>query len=607
MKKVSAAFAAKDTATLLEDAARSDWKSARIEIQAMDSQTPAGERTAKIKDYVAKARALHDAMTAKRSAHDNAIWETAIAYKIVPPETDLRGDERLEAPWRRVNAWDPQFGQDEIWDKQQKKWRTREKEELKKQRDENARKAAGLNMGVTLGTADAHTDPKDGSIQIFDDAFDSPEKLAATIYHETSHWIDAVKSHGEYPSLPERWKSEQRAYERQADFLDKIGRSGAADRAVARQYAWQADYFSRNLLTENDIRVKPEYQNWLQGSFHGGESGRPEPTRERAEDEFYKDIAEGADVANHAREIGIELMHQENRRRLFEDLMFLARLTCSSPDMVYQPKLDELPLLPALTEYDLAPKYSHSVFKGDSCAARVYPALVARLRGGGRLTEAWVVQLGRRVLDDFQREEEEAERKKKEEEALAALKALAAEYSFEVDDIRRDGEIVFRDTGKDPRFGRVYGFNFKFMNEVRAGLFLARACIDGGVRNPGDHALTTLRRNAAEDDFRYKLLPTYADPVYDCIRTLVEYPDSLGDAGQIEKIMEWHRSRIEKAEKELRRQEERNREAREKRQRERRPRDSDDDEEARRGNLDLSPAERALERARDSAGRGFRR
>ena len=159
--------------------------------------------------------------------------------------------------------------------------------------------------------------------------------------------------------------------------------------------------------------MKPEYQNWLQGSFHGGESGRPEPTRERAEDEFYKDIAEGADVANHAREIGIELMHQENRRRLFEDWMFLARLTCSSPDMVYQPKLDELPLLPALTEYDLAPKYSHSVFKGDSCAARVYLARSPAFEAAG-VDRAWVVQLGRRVLDDFQREEEEPMKKKEE-------------------------------------------------------------------------------------------------------------------------------------------------------------------------------------------------
>lgn len=608
--KVNLALGASRTAKTQEELARNAWQKSQRELQTMADDTPAEERRDKIKEFVSKASALREAMRAKRRAYDHAIWETAIAYKIVPPVVDPGSDERLQEPWRRVSAWNPQFGEDEIWDKQKKKWRPRDIDDLKKQKFENERKAAGLGLGVVLGTADGHTNPKDGSIQIFDDAFDDPERLAATIFHETSHWIDAVRTHGEYPSLAQRYDSEQRAYSRQADFLDKIGKSGAADRAVARQYAWQASTIRREHLTENDIKVKPEYRNWLQGSFHGGESGRPEPSRESAEDEFYKDIAKGAEVAQHAREIGFELMRQENRKRLFDGLMHTALMACSTPDLVNQQSIDELPFSDALTDYDLAPGYSHPVFGGgDSCPARVYRAMVAELRSGRKLREGWVIRFGRQVIDDYEVEAAESERRKNEEEALAKLKALAAEYSFGVDDFLRDGEILFRDVWSDPRFGRVYGFKFKYMNEARAGLFLARTCLDAAVGDPRDRALDTLRRNAAAEDFHARLLPTYSDPVYDCIRALIEYPDSLGSPEQIGKILEWHHKRVKKAEEALRRQEERSREAREREQRERRPRDSNeaDTEERRRGNLDLSPAERALDRARESVGRGLRR
>lgn len=606
---VSQAMGDISQAKFYETQSRDVWKRAKAQIEALSKRASQADREAAIQHYVASARALRADMNRVREARNKAIQETIKAYHLEPPQKEFSKDERLEERWR-MNSWAPQFSEDEKWDANLGKWRPRSEEELDAEILDNARRSAESGLKFSVGPTLGQTQFATGRMDIFAEAFGldgnsngDPDQLAILIHHETVHWVDSVSRAGVvHPE--DKFESERLAWSRQADFMKKLGRPGAEGaRERARQYGKQAAVAHDRKLTQKQIETGFQYRGWLKGSMPQAGPVRPEPDRVGAEDEFYKDISEGAELARYAKEIAIELMRQKkkDKNRLFEELMSLARRACTSPEFIDQRSLDVLPYLLVPTDYDSAPGYD-----GEPCPATVYRALVAHLRGGGKFSEDWVSHLGRQAKQDIERKEVEDERRKEEAEAMAKFQALVAEYGFALHQFG-PGWIDLRDTHSPWPKLRFERFHFRTFAEARAALFLARSCIDGSMAEPSERALDILRRKSEESGFLAAIKPHYGE-LESCFDYLFFYHELLGNASDFGRVLEGHKAREKAVKAEIERRERILRESQERarQERARSPRDRDEDGGRGRGNLDLSPADRALERARDQIGRGSR-
>lgn len=122
-----------------------------------------------------------------------------------------------------------------------------------------------------------------GRVAAFPEAFNSPAALAALIYHETTHWLDAA-ARGR-PGFPaESYRSEERAYNRVADQATIFGLDADKTqfyRGLAKRYASQAEQAKG--LSAGQIRQM--HPDWLPAI---GYRGDPEPVKEAGGYEFLK-------------------------------------------------------------------------------------------------------------------------------------------------------------------------------------------------------------------------------------------------------------------------------------------------------------------------------
>ncbi len=212
----------------------------------------------------------------------------------------------------------------------------------------------------------------------------------------------------------------------------------------------------------------------------------------------------------------------------------------------------------------------------------------------------------RRQQDREAQERAEAERAKEETAAIVAFRLLVAEFGFVVYEFG-PGWVDLRDTHFPWPNLKFHRFHFKTFGEARAALFLARSCIDRAMAEPDGGALDILGRRSGEEAFRAAIKPNSGE-LENCFDYLLFYNELLGKAAGFREVLGGHLAReravkaeIERLERILRVSQER-----ERKERARRPREREDGEGGGRGNLDLSPADRALERARDRIGRGPR-
>lgn len=264
---------------------------------------PENERTALnekypqvLKDYRIAAEELKRRKSLSDSAAAAAVQAVAHHFQLTPPKIDLND---TQASSHRLSPWAPAFKRNEVFDSDTRRWRLRTEAE---QKAELRRLAANTNQtDGRLGPTAALTSWYDGAISLNQNAFSSPEALAGTVYHETSHWVaimavGGIKKGFRLPPA-DFFQLEMDAYRREADFYKRMGKtSEAANRAaVAAQYKAQFDVTVARGLTWPDIQTNQTYRGWLGvDSALGLSSPNEAPPASDERDDALREIREGA-------------------------------------------------------------------------------------------------------------------------------------------------------------------------------------------------------------------------------------------------------------------------------------------------------------------------
>lgn len=405
-------------------AARKEWQNAKT---ALESSSDPQAKKALLAALMREARLLNKAVIASRDAHARAVEEDIKAFHLRPPQDDFSGDTRLSDRSRAMLKWNPRFSTEEIRDPVLGRKIPRTLDQLKQERAENLKRATALGVPSRDITA-AETDQRTGEIVLYAEAFQSPEKLATMIYHETSHWLDAVKEGGrvsEY-AVP-RFATEKRAFHYQAEFLKALNRVTDGENAelVSKRYEKQEAEAPRELLLRE--LVLPEYQNWLRGSMPqavipGATLERPEPLRAGADDGFYASLAELRGVAEDSRRVARGIsdkresaekerarVDQEKLLRALDEereniryLRTMAGLACSDPGALdaEAAKSSVIParLSPWLDSYSLSDTAGPGSL--NSCQIYVLDRLDARRRRYEPVSTEDLAQWARRYRDE---------------------------------------------------------------------------------------------------------------------------------------------------------------------------------------------------------------
>lgn len=265
---------------------------------------------------------------AKYAACDEAIHLAMIAYDLVPPNVDLSGPSGLPAERYKVLTWYPRYSEKEKWDPKTGFWRARTPSEIEMEKAENSIMVGG--MPVSAGATRAKT-RWDGSIAIFQSAFftednpdiitptPDPDRLALSIMHETSHWVEAAGTGGFRESDPpwHTFLGEYQAYTREAELARLLRLDDTGQQKLA-------DQFHRQLVEGGNLKtwdeVRSEHPDWLisgerrvlaaEAEARGGEPDRPEHLKLEGELE----LLEGAQKAK-ALEERLRLEREERDKR----------------------------------------------------------------------------------------------------------------------------------------------------------------------------------------------------------------------------------------------------------------------------------------------------
>ncbi len=215
-----------------------------------------------LKDYRTAGENLASQKLVSDMTASAAVQAVAHHFHLTPSKTDLND---TQASSHRLSPWAPMFKRDEVFDLDSGRWRLRTPNEEKA---EVQRRAANQTRGE-LGPTAAITSWYDGAIALNQNSFTSAETLAATVYHETSHWLafmamGGVKK-GTRLSPASFFQLEVDAYRREAEFYKRMGKTvEAKNRAdAAAQYQSQRDITLSNRLTWADIQNNQTYRGWL--------------------------------------------------------------------------------------------------------------------------------------------------------------------------------------------------------------------------------------------------------------------------------------------------------------------------------------------------------
>lgn len=214
-------------------------------------------KTATLSDpeYLRRMVKHQSAVAANYKAHNDAILEASKAFQLFPPVGDFTGDPRASGLNMVAKPWLPRYSRHEKRDDKTGQWRKRTKEELDRERADNAIVGGGVMSARTRGN---------GVMEFYGEAFDNPEDLAILIYHETSHWVDiAGKSGGHMLSDPPAvsFRTEQHAYERAAAFALKLNADPSQHLKMAKQFELQATQSEDQKLTWPLILV--HHRDWI--------------------------------------------------------------------------------------------------------------------------------------------------------------------------------------------------------------------------------------------------------------------------------------------------------------------------------------------------------
>jgi hypothetical protein len=262
--------------------------SLRAQVEAIEAAASTDPTRLQSPTYLSLLSKHKTARETKYTAYNAAIDAAVRAYRLEPPIKDIRDRAGYPPSHSRAEPWRPRFSEKEIRDANGNMV-PRTATQLTEEAARNARVINGhyVNGGVVVArTGDA------GNTMLFDAAFDSPDRLAMTIYHETSHWVDANAAGGmnPYRKPAALFLSEALAYDAEGKLARTLGRSNERTSLIAAQYRFQ----SENSGNKSIPQLKLEHPDWLfpemaEGTAplpEPGDAGWPEYERLRGEDAF---------------------------------------------------------------------------------------------------------------------------------------------------------------------------------------------------------------------------------------------------------------------------------------------------------------------------------
>jgi hypothetical protein len=352
IQNVAAALTVAADADKVEDAAAQDLENRYEEIRARLANsyrmiprrlanlllTDEKVRSAALADqeYVSRQEKLLLAAANNYEAHNAVILEVVNAYHLLPPVMDFAGDPRAASLNMVAKRWLPHYSRHEKRDGNTGQWRKRNERELAQEQLDNALGGGGVMAARTRGN---------GVIELYGQAFSSPEDLAINIFHETSHWVDIAAKPGGFnygSDLPEvSFRTEQHAYERAATFALQIGANAQKQLVLAKQFELQAKESEEKHLTWPQVLLK---RGWI-GRDRGMMAMAPaESEISPGDEELLRQKMDEAQARTNARaREQLEISHRDHDERLRNTKADMARRSCESPGSVTQAELDGLP------------------------------------------------------------------------------------------------------------------------------------------------------------------------------------------------------------------------------------------------------------------------
>jgi len=287
-----------------EREAADDWEKAQKAFKAVEKEYTSMSKVAKFRDKylsdgpvlekyneaVKNFREAAQLYAAQKERTDNATSDAILAvqgpYGVKPKSTQYPNSKGLG-----IADWSPTFNRAEVQDSKTGRWRLKTKDELDKE-----------HIDKPLGPAAGFTAHDTAEIKINQDAFSSPEKLAAVIVHETVHWEDIAR-HGGYtkreitPAV--KFELEERAYRIQARFYRSVGDNTAQAKRleIANRFASQHRIAKNQQLSWHTVRTTAQYRDsWIgiQQAFHEAGSLDDQSRDFDVETDTLEDIRESA-------------------------------------------------------------------------------------------------------------------------------------------------------------------------------------------------------------------------------------------------------------------------------------------------------------------------
>lgn len=194
-------------------------------------------------EYLLALQRHADAVRANFAAHNAAIVKAVEVYELTPPNIDFTRDSRA-ALNNTSRSWLPRYSIRERVNRETGGPRRRNTKELEEEKQD--------------GGASQATTWDNGEISLFNQAFKSPEELAITIFHETSHWVDGVAKPGGFrrsdpPAV--RYRTEQVAYEHSAAFARSLGVDATRYESLADKLGRQAVQAEAENLRWDQVQI----------------------------------------------------------------------------------------------------------------------------------------------------------------------------------------------------------------------------------------------------------------------------------------------------------------------------------------------------------------
>jgi hypothetical protein len=217
------------------------------------------------------------------------------------------------------------------------------------------------------------------------EAFSDPGRLASTIYHETTHWLDDAAA-GASPTPKEDFLSEQRAYTREAAQKAVFGFSDDDVESLKRKaalYGAQAQQVGGMTWGE----VQDKFHKFLPAeSFPGradketGASGNPEPIKDVGDQNFFEGLEQLRSISHEAKQMteaaekrdaelaeqrrqemkaqqaALEAANAQRYHAVLDYLDALSTLACSDPQS-FQAQIDQRHFIDAMTSLEYMSGY----------------------------------------------------------------------------------------------------------------------------------------------------------------------------------------------------------------------------------------------------------